>query len=115
MKIQTSVPVAYNSGIASQETSIITGKINFVSHDYLRKAYTFTFQYVNENGEVINTTSSNFCLIKEEIDTFYDLIGSAVPTDIEYFETTEYLYYLGFKIEMAKTFGITTNDIEIIN
>jgi len=114
MKIKTLVAVSYNSGIASQETSIIEGKINFVSHDYLRKAYTFTFQYVNENGEVINTNSSNFSLTKEEIDAFYDVVKSSIPKNINYFENTEYIYYLGFKIEMAKTFGINVSNIEII-
>lgn len=114
MKVQTLIPVTYNSGVASQETSIIEGKINFVSHDYLRKAYTFNFQYLNENGEVINTNSSNFSLTKEEIDAFYDLIKSEVPNDMQYFETTEYIYYLGFKVRMSETFGITINDIEII-
>lgn len=114
MKIQTLVPVTYNSGIASQETGIVNGVINLVSQDYLIKSYNFNFQYLNENGEVINTTSSNFSLTKAEINAFYDVVKSAVPTDMEYFETTEYIYYLGFKIEMAKTFGIQPNQIEVI-
>lgn len=115
MKIQTLTQVTYNSGFKSQETSIIKGKIIFVSQDYLREIYNFNFQYLNENGEVINTNSSNFSLTKEEIDTFYDLIKLEVPTDLAYFETTEYIYYLGFKVRMADTFGINANQIEIIN
>lgn len=114
MKIQTLIPVTYNSGIASQETGIVSGSISFVSQDYLRETYNFSFQYVNENGEVINTISSNFSLTKEEIDAFYKLIKSEVPNDMQYFETTEYIYYLGFKVRMSETFGITINDIEII-
>jgi hypothetical protein len=114
MKIQTLIPVTYNSGIASQETGIVSGSISFVSHDYLRELYNFNFQYLNENGEVINTNSSNFSLTKEEIDSFYELINLEVPTDLAYFETTEYIYYLGFKVRMSETFGITINDIEII-
>lgn len=115
MKIQTLIPVTYNSGIANQETSIIEGKINIVSQDYLREMYNFNFQYLNQSGEVINTNSSNFSLTKEEIDSFYDIVKSEVPNDMQYFETTEYIYYLGFKVRMAETFGITADDIEIIN
>ena len=114
MKIQTLIPVTYNSGIASQETGIVSGSISFVSQDYLRETYNFNFQYLNESGVVINNTISNFSLTKAEINAFYDVVKSEVPTDLAYFETTEYIYYLGFKIEMADTFGITPGDIEII-
>ena len=114
MKIKTLIPVTYNSGIASQETGIVEGSINFVNQDYYRKIYNFLFDYKNENGDVINTSYSNFSLTKQQIVMLYDVIESQIPTDMEYFETTEYIYYLGFKIEMAKTFGITPNDIEII-
>lgn len=114
MKVQTLVPVTYNSGIASQETSIVTGVLNMVTQDYYRNIYNFLFTYTNAEGVTINTSSSSFSLTKDEINAFYDVIKSAVPTDMEYFETTQYIYYLGFKIEMAKTFGINPNQIEII-
>jgi len=114
MKIQTLIPVTYNSGIASQETSIVSGILNLVGQDYYRDLYNFSFAYTNAQGVNINTTSSGFSLTKAEVNAFYDVIKSGVPTDLEYFETTQYIYYLGFKIEMAKTFGITPNDIEIV-
>lgn len=114
MKIQTKIPVTYNSGIASQETSIVNGVLNMVGQDYYRDVYNFNFAYTNAEGVNINTTSSSFSLTKDEVNAFYDVIKSGVPTGLEYFETTQYIYYLGFKIEMAKTFGITPNDIEII-
>jgi hypothetical protein len=114
MKIQTKIPVTYNSGIASQETSIVSGVLNMVGQDYYRDMYNFNFAYTNAEGVNINTTSSSFSLTKDEVNAFYDVIKSGVPTTMEYFETTQYIYYLGFKIEMAKTFGVTPNDIEII-
>jgi hypothetical protein len=114
MKIQTLIPVTYNSGIASQETSIVSGVLNMVSQEYYSNMYNFNFAYTNAEGVNINTTSSNFSLTKEQVDVFYDVIKLGVPTDLEYFETTQYVYYLGFKIEMANTFGITPADIEIV-
>ena len=114
MKIQTLIPVTYNSGIASQETAIVEGFINFVSQDYYREIYNFSFDYKTESGETINVVTPTFILTKAEINAFYDVVKSEVPTDLAYFETTEYIYYLGFKIEMADTFGITPGDIEII-
>ena len=113
MKIQTLIPVTYNDGIASQATGIVTGIINFVNQDYYRELYNFTFSYVDESGKAISDTLP-FTLTRDEINVFYDEIKDSVPTNIAYFETTEYIYYLGFKIEMAKTFGISPNDIDIL-
>jgi hypothetical protein len=114
MKIKTLVPVTFNSGIASQQTSKVEGEISLVRQDYLRDSYNFMFTYKTEAGEQIQTPSSDFSLTKDEINAFYDVVKAGVPTDMEYFETTEYVYYLGFKIEMANTFGIEPSDIEII-
>jgi len=113
MKIQTLIPVTYNDGIASQATGIVTGTIDFVNQDYYRELYNFTFSYVDESGKAINNTPP-FTLTRDEINVFYEEIKDSVPTNIAYFETTEYIYYLGFKIEMAKTFGISPNDIDIL-
>lgn len=114
MKIKTKIPVKYVYGIAGQSESIITGEIMICMQDYLSKNYNFNFQYTNEKGEVINTNTNNFTLTKDKINELYNLVKSQVPTDMEHFETIEYIYYIGFKIEMAQTFGITPNDIDII-
>lgn len=114
MKIKTLIPVTYNSGIASQQTSIVEGEIIIIRQDYLRDNYNFLFSYKNESGEMIQTPSSDFTLTKEEVNALYDEIQNEIPNNMEYFETTQYIYYLGFKIQMANTFGITENDIEII-
>lgn len=113
MKIQTLISVTYNDGIASQATGIVTGTIDFVNQDYYRELYNFTFSYVDESGKAISNTPP-FTLTRDEINVFYDEIKDSIPTNIAYFETTEYIYYLGFKIKMAKTFGISPNDIEIL-
>ncbi len=113
MKIQTLIPVTYNDGIASQATGVVTGIINIVNQDYYREQYSFSVDYIDAVGKRINTVQP-FTLTRDEINVFYDEIKDSVPTNIAYFETTEYIYYLGFKIEMAKTFGITPDDIEIL-
>jgi hypothetical protein len=113
MKIQTLIPVTYNDGIASQATGIVTGTIDFVNQDYYRELYNFTFSYIDESGNRINNVPT-FTLTRDEINAFYNEIKDSVPTNIAYFETTEYIYYLGFKIEMAQTFGISPNDIDIL-
>ncbi len=113
MKIQTLIPVTYNDGIASQATGVVIGIINIVNQDYYREQYSFSVDYIDAVGKRINTVQP-FTLTRDEINVFYDEIKDSVPTNIAYFETTEYIYYLGFKIEMAKTFGITPDDIEIL-
>lgn len=113
MKIKTNIQVTYNDGIASQVTGIVSGTINLVNQDYYRELYNFSFEYTDETGNRINNLTS-FTLTRDEINVFYDEIKDSVPTNIAYFETTEYIYYLGFKIEMAKTFSISPNDIDIL-
>jgi len=115
MKIKTKIPVTYNNGFSNQETGIVTGEIMICMQDYLSKNYNFNFQYLNENGMVINTMSSNFILTKDEVNELYNSIKSSIPKNLEHFETIELIYNIGFKVKMAETFGITINDIETIN
>jgi hypothetical protein len=42
------------------------------------------------------------------------VVKGEVPIGLNYTDSTTYLYYLGFRIQMAATFGISVNDIEII-
>ena len=113
MKIKTLVPVTYNNGIAGQETGLVTGNLQSCSQQ-LRFGFDsqYMFEYASESGQVI--ANNMYPVSAEETNALYEVVKGQVPTGLSYTDSTTYLYYLGFRIQMAATFGITTADIEII-
>lgn len=113
MKIKTLVPVTYNNGIAGQETGLVTGNLQACSQQ-LRFGFDsqYMFEYASESGQTI--ANNMYPVSAEETNALYEVVKDQVPTGLNYTDSTTYLYYLGFRIQMAATFGITTADIEII-
>jgi len=113
MKIKTLVPVTYNNGIAGQETGLVIGNLQACSQQ-LRFGFDsqYMFEYASESGQTI--ANNMYPVSAEETNALYELVKDQVPAGLSYTDTTTYLYYLGFRIQMAGTFGITVNDIEII-
>lgn len=113
MKIKTLVPVTYNNGIAGQETGLVTGNLQACSQQ-LRFGFDsqYMFEYASESGQTI--ANNMYPVSAEETNALYEVVKGQVPTGLSYTDSTTYLYYLGFRIQMAATFGITTADIEII-
>lgn len=112
MKIKTTIPVTYNSGIASQEQGLVTGTLRMCMVDLTIGTYNFNYNYASETG--VNLGGNNSSLSSNEINGLYDIVNGSLPTDLSYSDATLFLYYLGMKVKMAETFGISTNDIEII-
>jgi hypothetical protein len=113
MKIKTLIPVTYNNGIAGQETGLVTGTLQGCNQQ-LRFGFdsAFMFEYTSESGQVL--ANNMYPVSDEETNALYEVVKGEVPTGLSYTDSTTYLYYLGFRIQMAATFGITVNDIEII-
>lgn len=113
MKIKTIIPVTYNSGIASQEQELVIGTLRMCVQDLTQGVYNFNYTYVSDSG--VNLGGNNLSLSKAEINGLYDLVKDMVPSNLSYSDSTQYLYLLGMKIKMAQTFGISPDDIEIID
>ena len=113
MKIKTTVPVTYNNGIAGQETGLVTGTLQGCNQQ-IRFGFNsnFMYEYSNESGKVLK--NDMYPVTAEETNTLYNLVKLEVPTNLSYTQSTEYLYYLGFRVQMAQLFGISESDIEII-
>ena len=113
MKIKTLVPVTYNNGIAGQETGLVTGNLQGCSQQ-LRFGFdsSYMFEYASESGQVI--ANNMYPVSAEETNALYEVVKNEVPTNLSYTDSTLYLYYLGFRIQMAQLFGILESDIEII-
>lgn len=113
MKIKTTVPVTYNNGIAGQETGLVTGNLQGCNQQ-LRFGFdsSYMFEYSSESGQSLK--NDMYPVTAEETNTLYNLVKNEVPTNLSYTQATEYLYYLGFRVQMAQLFGISESDIEII-
>ena len=70
------------------------------------------YEYKTEAGQSL--VNNMLQLSKEEINGLYEIVKSQIPTELSYTESTQYLYYLGMKVKMAETFGVTVADIEIL-
>lgn len=113
MKLKTLVPVTYNSGIAGQETGIVEGILTTCNQQIINVFESmYMFKYVSESEEVISFNT--YPVTAEETNALYDLVKDEVPADLSYTDATTYLYYLGFRVKMALTFGIEVSEIEII-
>jgi hypothetical protein len=113
MKLKTKIPVAYNSGLIGQTTSIVEGELMNCSQS-IRADFqsAFVYEYKSEDGTIIS--SQPIFLTKEETNNLYEEVKTEIPLGLSYTNSTEYLYYLGMKIKMAETFSITIDNIEII-
>jgi hypothetical protein len=113
MKIKTLIPVTYNNGVTGQETGLVTGNLQGCNQN-LRFGFdsNYMFEYKTESGKVLK--NDMYPVTAEETNTLYNLVKNEVPTNISYTQATEYLYYLGFSVQMAQLFGISESDIEII-
>ena len=113
MKIKTLVPITYNNGIAGQETGLVLGKLHNCSQQ-LKSNFSsgFSYEYITENEQVL--VSNLYLVTEEQTNDLYNIVKNEVPTNLSYTQSTEYLYYLGFRVQMAQLFGILESDIEII-
>lgn len=113
MKIKTLIPVTYNNGVTGQETGLVTGTLSSCNQN-LRFGFNsnFMYEYSNENGQCLK--NDIYPVTAEETNILYNLVKLEVPNNLSYTQSTEYLYYLGFRVQMAQLFGISESDIEII-
>jgi hypothetical protein len=118
MKIKTTIPVTYNHGINSQEQSLVTGVLRMcmqelTDNEAIPNYYNFNYKYTSDSG--VELGGNNFSLSNTEINALYEIVKDELPIDLNYTDSTMYLYLLGMRIQMASTFNIAVSDIEIIS
>ncbi len=113
MKIKTTILVTYNNGVTGQETGLVTGTLQSCSQQ-IKFGFdnNFMYEYSSESGQSLVTNI--YPVTAEETNALYELVKNEVPSNLNYTQATEYLYYLGFRVQMAQLFGISESDIEII-
>lgn len=111
MNLVTKIPVSYNNGIVSQGSDIVEGYLE-VCTQQLRNEITMNFSYTYKTKSGVLLSSTPILLKEEEVNMLNESLKDSIPADLTYTRKNLYLYYLGMKVKMAETFGITVDDIE---
>jgi len=113
LKLKTLVPVTYNNGIASQSTGIVIMELGNVTYQDNFSKIAVNFLYRSEDDRAVY--SDTFFLVSEEqINQLFELIQPSLPPFTNEVDYTRYKFITGAMYEMAKTYGIATSDIEIV-
>lgn len=115
MNLKSKIDLTYSDGgIAGGTTSgIVEGVI--IRHEKGNDGtINVLFQYLDANGIAIQTAP--FPITEEEADALYTAVKANLPNidEVGFSAWIEALYYEGFRVEMAATFGVEVADIDIV-
>jgi len=112
MKLRTKTEVNYNSGASGTSKGIIEGRLQdtFWLEDF--NVIGANYSYTAPDGKVFY--QDGFTVSGEDVEALYKAIKESIPKDLDYRGTNRVSFYLGFIFEMAKTFRIGIEDIEIV-
>jgi hypothetical protein len=112
MTIKTKVPVTYNSGVTGTSEGIVSGIINDASWINDFNCIGVNYQYFDENGRAFHIDS--FTINEDQIDALYEAIKESIPSTGTYRDIERFKFYLGFVFQMAQTFELNIDQIEIV-
>lgn len=116
MYLKTKQPVTCSvANEATPYTGILLGKIISTDLKNLQSGVTVGIEYCKGNGTNQAILSKPKTLTNDEVNAFYDAIKNSLPPFTNYMNHESWIYYTAFKIEMAQTYGISPNDIDIID
>ena len=116
MNLKTNVDVTFNEGISEQATGKVTGFL--VSVSWITDPNTGNFDTIGANFVYLKDDGTNiaqdaFTISGAEIQALYDAVKAEIPTTGEFKDIQMEIFYLGFRNQMATTFSITTDEIDI--
>ena len=112
MKLRTKIEVSYNSGASGSSKGIVEGRLQDCVWLDDFNVIGANYSYTTLEGRVFYT--DGFTVSNEDVETLYTAIENSIPDGLDYRSTNRISFYLGFIFEMAKTFNVNVEDIEII-
>jgi len=112
MILKTTVSVDYNAGITGTENGVVLGKLGNVVWENDFNKIGANYAYFDIDGRQL--FQGAFFIENEEIDIFHNQIKASIPTDQDKRDTERNTFTIAFIHKMAETFGITTDEIELI-
>ena len=115
MKLVSNIDLTYSDGSINggTDSGIIEGTI-IRQEKQNDETIQFLYQYKNADGLEIKT--GYFPISEAEADALYSAVEANLPdiNTVGYSAWNEALFYEGFRVEMASTFGVTVADIDIV-
>jgi len=117
MKLVTKKEVTYNdqNTINGTKTGIVEGVLIASNPAIFENDFDTigaNYEYKDLEGNPI--FRAGFRVIGEDIETLYNEVKNEIPEGSDFRTTQRYLYYLGFRQQMALTFGINPTEIDLI-
>lgn len=113
MKLRTLIPVTYTDGIAATETGIVEMTLGSGSYTNDFTSISVNYTYQKEDGTVIRKDAFNI-IGAPTINAIFAAIQPSLPPFQNEVENTQWKFILGAQLEMANTFKIAPNNIQII-
>ena len=113
-KIRSKIALTFNTGLRTQKTSVVTGKIMAVAY---KKGFTHlavNFAYFDADGQII---SNNAWQIEtsDEQDALFNQIEPLLPPSVAETQDTLNKFYQGFLAVAADNWGTDVGDWEIVD
>ncbi len=115
MNLKSNIDLTYSDGTIAGGTvsSVVEGRI--IRHEKGNDGVIQTlYTYTDVNGDTIKT--GYFPTTEAEANALYTAVASNLPdiSEVGFTAWNEALFYEGFRVEMANTFGVTVADIDIV-
>lgn len=116
MKLTTSVDVTFNDGITGTKTGKVTGVL--INVGWINNLDTGVFDTIGANYAYFRDDGTQiaqdaFTIVGEEVENLYQAIKSEVPTEGDHKTIEMTKFYLAFRYQMAATFGINKDQINL--
>ena len=99
-------------GKALPYTGKVVGEILGVNNNYQGELLGVNFAYKKEDGTLLLGDVKVYTYA--EANALYEAVKGGLTPDLSYSDMEKELFEMGFKIEMASTFGIEVAEIETI-
>tara|TARA_R110001606_G_scaffold330726_2_gene478398 strand:- start:33 stop:401 length:369 start_codon:yes stop_codon:yes gene_type:complete len=113
-KIRSKISLDYNTGLHTQASSIITGRIINVSYSNAFRTISVSFAYMDSNDIVIEQSAWSI-EGAENIDALFDRISGDLPPDAGECQNTLNKFYQGMLAIAADSWATPTTDWEIVD
>lgn len=116
MNLKSNINLTYSFGNVNGDTE--TGIVDGVIHRHekgIDGIINVLFSYLDADGNKIKTDW--FPITEAEADALYSAVKTNLPDidSVGFSAWNEALFYEGFRVEMASTFGVNVADIDIVS
>jgi len=113
-KLQSKIPLSYNTGLRTQNTEIVTGRILNVGYTRAFSMITVQFVYTAPDGSEISRSAWTIEGV-DEINALFLAIQPYLPPLVDEATDTMNKFYVGFMFVASEGWGTPITDWELVD